>query len=424
MRIHLKKGRTALELTIPDEKVAQVLDGPAIPAMDTAELQTRVRQGVRTHAPADIGGKQIAILIPDDTRLWARGDLVVPQIVAALEDLGVGQENIKIIIALGTHEGMPPSQFPRLAGSSGDRRVTILNSANRDRTRLVTLGTTSRGTAVTLTREAVDADHIIIFGGILHHLLAGYGGGRKYILPGIAGYDSVQQNHSLAITATGNPHPRVQPASLAGNPVHEDLEEAADLFLQNKTCTYVAVAANGVGELFHCQVGSLRQTFLDGCTRLDEACSVAIPAKADFALISAGGYRTDGQLYQATKALFNAVNAVKTGGEILFVAGCAQGVGNPVFADALIAHKSTPAVLGRRLAEQFDMPAYVALRLMDLLQHYRITLVSDLDPALVKDLGFNTIVDAQACVNALEGQGHLIPFAENILPIPEADARR
>jgi nickel-dependent lactate racemase len=179
---------------------------------------------------------------------------------------------------------------------------------------LTEIGTTSRGTCLTVSREAVEADHLIIFGGVLHHLIAGFGGGRKYILPGIAGYDSIQQNHSLAFDDTGRPHPLVRQAVTQGNPVHEDMMEGTDLFLQGKTVCYAAVAANGAGEIFYAAAGDLHPTFDQGCAALNEACCVTVPEKGDFALVSAGGFRTDGQLYQATKALFNTAGVVKDGG--------------------------------------------------------------------------------------------------------------
>ncbi len=178
--------------------------------------------------------------------------------------------------------------------------MPIPTSANRNKNRLTLLGETRRKTEVYITREAVEADHIIIYGGVLHHMAAGYGGGRKYIFPGIAGYDSIQHNHSLAMRQDGSAHPMVRQMQLQGNPVNEDLAEATELFLDDKTCTYVAVAANGHGEIFHTEVGPLQQTFENSCNRLDDVCSVVVDKKEDFVLISAGGFRTDGQLYQVT----------------------------------------------------------------------------------------------------------------------------
>ncbi|WP_457554053.1 lactate racemase domain-containing protein [Desulfobacula sp.] len=417
MKIKLNKGQTALDINIPDDKVFDIIIGKDVPGMGHARIKQIISKGIKTHTPQGITHKKIAVIIPDNTRLWARGDIFVPQIIKTLLDRGVSTDNIKIIIALGTHDDMDKDQFYQLAGAFCVQRVEILNSANKNKDRLVHIGKTYKKTDLYITKEAVEADHIIIFGGILHHMLAGFGGGRKYILPGIAGYDSIQQNHSLAMRKNGLAHPMVRQAKLWGNPINEDLNDAADLFLKNKTCTYVSIAANGTGDIFHAQVGPLHQTFMDGCKKLDHACSIFVPQKGDFALISAGGHLVDEQLYQSTKALFNAVNIVKEGGKILFVAGCSQGVGNQTFSSVLNTFKDDPEKLGGKLAVKFNMPSYVAFRLIDILKRFNVTLVSDFSKSQTKALGFNHTCTIDKYIKNLKGKGYIIPFAENILPV-------
>ncbi len=416
MKIDLEKGRTHVTVDLPDKNLLSVIQGKEVSSLSMDQAAAVIQKGIQDTAPPGIATRKVAVIIPDDTRLWARGDLFVPAIIQALADLGVPDEQITVIIALGTHAPIPETRFALLAGQASVSRVRICNSAGLDPSRLIDIGTTSRGTRLSVTKEAVEADHIIIFGGVLHHLIAGFGGGRKYILPGIAGYDSIQQNHSLAFDDTGRPHPLVRQAVTHGNPVHEDMMEGANLFLQNKTACYAAVAANGAGEIFYAAAGDLHPTFDQGCAALNRACCVTVPEKGDFALVSAGGFRTDGQLYQATKALFNTVGVVKDGGTILFVAGCDQGGGNPEFAKALQAYRTCPAELGKALTRSFHMPSYVAFRLMDLLNRFAISLVSDLHDDLVRNLGFTPATDIQAWTAALTGKGYVIPFGENILP--------
>ncbi|THB72438.1 MAG: nickel-dependent lactate racemase [Desulfobacteraceae bacterium] len=417
MKIQLKKGQGCLDLEIPDEKISGVITGKDVAPIPHEKVDQVIRHGVIQGLPDAPESKQIVVIIPDDTRLWARGDRFVPCIIQALMDQGIPKAKIKLIIALGTHQDMPAELFSSLAGDFSARHVQILNSANTDDRRLVHVGNTGLGTRVEITREAVDADHIIIFGGVLHHMAAGFGGGRKYILPGIAGYDSIQQNHALAMQPDGSAHPMVRQAQLDGNPLHEDMMQAADLFLKGKTCTYVAVAANGEGEIFYADTGDLHTTFQNGCDILNQTCCVKVPEKGDFALISAGGQKTDGQLYQSTKALFNAANIVREGGEILFVAGCAQGVGNPVFASALEIFRNDIETLGKRLTTDFSMPAYVAFRVIDLMQRFKITLASDLPQDVAHRTGFTILKDPVQYISELNGRGYVIPFAENILPI-------
>jgi len=415
MKISLEQGRGSINFTIPKEKVLEVIQGKNIPPLAHDKLLEIIDQGIQASAPKDIRNKTCAVIIPDDTRLWARGDLFVPRIIKTLSKMGLAFEQIKIIIALGTHEDISPDNFADLAGAYCTEHVKILNSASLDKNRLINIGTTYKGTPLFVTKEAWEADHIIIFGGILHHMLAGFGGGRKYILPGIAGELSIRHNHSLAICKDGRPHPMVRQAKLWGNPVNEDLMDGANLFLKDKTSCYVAVAANGKGELFYGAVGDVHDTFMEGCRKLNQACCVQVADKGDFVLFSAGGHRADGQLYQATKALFNAVNVVKEGGQILFTAGCEQGIGNLVFARMLKEFRKNPAGLGQRLVSNFDMPSYVALRVIDILNRFEVTLASTLNEEQTRELGFEYLDNMNSYLKNLSGKGYIIPFAENIL---------
>lgn len=419
MHIELAKGYDTIRITMPSRKISEVLTGKDAPPIGEEELRNIISAGIASNTPARFHTKNIAIIIPDDTRRWARGDLFVPEIVQSLLDLGVSRQNIRIIIALGTHPEISSQKFADLAGSFSVQNVEIVNSANNNSHRLLFVGETSRKTNVYMTREAVEAEHIIIYGGVLHHMAAGYGGGRKYLFPGVAGYSSIQHNHSLAMRADGSPHPLVCQAQLRGNPIHEDITEATELFLRNKTCTYVAIAANGQGNIFHAAVGPLADTFSNACKKLDEVSSVTVPHKGDFAIISAGGHRTDGQLYQATKALFNAVSVVKEGGKILFVAGCSEGAGNETFAKTLIHYRGSQNALGRKLTDNFNMPSYVAFRVLDILKRCEVTLASDLPGEATEELGFNFVEDLQNYVNNLQGRGFVIPYAENIFPVVE-----
>ncbi|MFT5728095.1 MAG: nickel-dependent lactate racemase [Desulforhopalus sp.] len=417
MNIQLEKGHSHVAMNVPGHKIADVLLGKKVTAVGLEVLTKKMRESLKVDLPHDITTKKIAVLIPDDTRLWARGDVFVSEIVKTLLSIGVPPENICVIIALGTHADMEQTKFPILAGDFAVETIQIFNSANKNQKRLVSFGKTTRQTDLYFTKEASSADHIIIFGGVLHHMLAGYGGGRKYIFPGIAGYESIQQNHSLAMLPEGGAHPKVRQTELAGNPVHEDIQEAAEIFLEGKGCTYVGVTANGQGEIFHVEVGGLEEAFSKSCVKLDEACCLFIEDKLDFALISAGGHRADGQLYQSTKALFNGVCAVKEGGRILFVAECADGIGNPIFESALRKYHNDPETLGRELVTSFNMPSYVAYRVIDLLNRFQITLLSGLSKQETCELGFKFIENSEIYVNNLTGKGYIIPFAENILPI-------
>ncbi len=417
MNFEMELGKDIVELEISDERVFGVLDGPDIEPLDIEKLKNVVSTGIKKTTPSDIKEKKVAIVVPDHTRLWARGDLLVPVIVDALLELGARKDNIVVIIALGTHGDAPDEMFPSLVGEGTSSRVRVLNSANKNYDRLTLVGKTSFGTELYITKEACEADHIILFGGLLHHLIAGFGGGRKYILPGIAGYDTIQQNHSLALLKDGSPHPNVYQGNLEENPVHMDMTEAASMFLADKTSCLAAVAANGRGDIFHAEVGDWKEVFEKGCLEVNRAGCVEISEPADFAIISAGGHRKDGQLYQSTKALFNTYNVLKEGGKILFFAESREGVGSDMFEDILIKYKGNPSAIGKKLVEDFNMGVYVAYRVVDILTRFEVTLVSSFSKEKTEKLGFLYTNDAASYVSNLEGRGLIIPSAENILPV-------
>jgi len=151
MKIDLEKGPTHVTVDLPDKKLLSVIHGKEVSPLsmdqaaavmqkgitDRRALPHRKRQSSSRMIPPGIATQKTAIIIPDDTRLWARGDLFVPAIIQALTDLGVPDEKITVIIALGTHAPIPENQFALLAGQASVSRVRICNSAGLDPSRLI-----------------------------------------------------------------------------------------------------------------------------------------------------------------------------------------------------------------------------------------------------------------------------------------------
>ncbi len=415
----LKIGRDIETISLPDDKILDILTGPEIPALDRDEIKAQIVEAVRNSLPENIEIKKIVIIVADHTRLWTKGDLYVPVIVNTLIEEGAIAENIRVIIALGTHGDTPVEKMQELVGEETLKRLGVLNSANKNTDRLTYIGKTAYGTSLYLTSEACEADHVIIYGGVLHHIIAGFGGGRKYIFPGIAGYDSIQQNHSLTIRADGSLHPKVCQAILEGNPVHEDMNEGAEMFLRDRTSLLINVAENGEGKIFYVAKGDWKKAFAEGCEQVNRAGRIILSRKADFVIFSAGGYEKDGQLYQSTKALFNSYGAVREGGQILMFAEAREGIGNVEFGEVLKTYKGNMNVLGKKLVEKYSMPSYIAYRIIDILSRYNVTLVSNLSREETKALGFNYTDSIEEYVRNFKGKGYIIPSAENILPLIE-----
>ena len=153
MKIKLEKGLSSINIAIPNDKVLDTIIGKDVPGIGHDQIKEIISKGIKAHAPEGINHKKIAVIIPDDTRLWARGDIFVPQIVKSLLALGCSTDNIKIIIAVGTHADMEKDMFSRLAGTYCTQRVEILNSANKNQDRLVQIGETHKNTQLYITKE-------------------------------------------------------------------------------------------------------------------------------------------------------------------------------------------------------------------------------------------------------------------------------
>ena len=173
---------------------------------------------------------QITIVISDMTRFWMRQDIICEELVRYLNEvIGIPFEHIVVLIGLGTHHKNTPADQKVLTGAYVYDHVAAVVDHDCDAPDLVDIGTTSYGTRVLINPLSIGRK-VICIGGTVHHLMAGYGGGRKSIVPGIAGRETIRHNHAMAL----DPHceqsdPRVGPGKFNNNPINEDMREAGAL---------------------------------------------------------------------------------------------------------------------------------------------------------------------------------------------------
>ena len=193
---------------------------------------------------------------------------------------------------------------------------------------MVYVGTTSRGTEVVINKLVIERK-ITLTGGIVHHLMAGFGGGRKSIVPGVSRRKTIAQNHLHALDPEAeHSNPLIGVGAVAGNPLHEDMVEAAQ-FVNPDFLVNAIIDTNG--KIAKLVAGHWLKAWEKGCRWTDEKFGVPISRRADLVIASCGRYPKDISLYQSTKALFNAAPAVKPGGTILLIAECREGAGADEF---------------------------------------------------------------------------------------------
>ena len=332
-----------------------------------AEIERALKEHVGSKKLSEIVKPEhkVAIVVDDATRP-APSHLMIPPILDELNMAGVKNENITIIFGCGTHKAVKNEEAVRLLDEAVLNRVKAISHDCKAED-LVYVGTTQKhGTKVYLNRIFAEADVKILTGDVCFHYYAGYGGGRKSVLPAVSGEETIKHNHAMLL------HPNAKTGVLEGNPVHEDMVEAAKLA---KVDFILNVVTNSKGEVVKAFAGDLEQAFYEGVKVVDEMYRIPVDRKADIVVVSPGGYPADVNLFQAYKGVDNALEVVKRGGVIVLLAECPEGHGNQVFYDWMVKFSDIKAV-EREIKRNFVLGGHKAYYLLKALQNHQIILVS------------------------------------------------
>jgi len=310
---------------------------------------------------------KVAIVVDDATRPTPTSIMLSP-LLAELNASGVKDENVTIIFACGTHRAVKQREAVELLGEEIFNRIKSVSHEHKAQD-LVYVGATQKyGTKVFLNRVFAEADVRILTGDVCLHYYAGYGGGRKSVLPGVAGEVTIKHNHAMLLDANA------RTGVLVGNPVDEDMVEAARLA---KVSFVLNVVTNSKGEIVKAFAGDLEQAFAEGVKLVDEMYRVTVDRRADVVVVSSGGYPADVNLYQAYKGVDNALEVVKRGGVIVLVAECSEGHGNEAFYEWMVKYGDLKAV-EREIKRNFVLGGHKAYYLLHALQNHQLILVSSM----------------------------------------------
>jgi nickel-dependent lactate racemase len=272
-------------------------------------------------------GESVCFVISDYTRKTAT-DLVLPVIVQELKARGCSVEDMRVLVASGIHRKPTTEELRYILGPEawldlGDK--VVLHDPD-DESALTTVGTTKRGHTVRVNRLAVASDRLIPIGAAIYHYHAGFGGGRKSLVPGIASRDTIAHNHSLTLDRVEDRiHPMVGPGILDGNPVAEEMLESARLCEPDAIVNTVLSPA---GDLVGVFCGELDAAHRAACSMLEKVARINVEEAADIVIASAAGAPN---WIQSHKALYNAHRAVKKDGRIILMAPCPEGIGDERF---------------------------------------------------------------------------------------------
>ena len=418
-RFTFRYGDGEVTADLPEDRLMGVLTGNEVPPIrDIPAALAEALDHPIDHAPLTEWvrpGDRVCLVVSDMSRFWMRQDRVIPPLIEVLEKrCGVADGQITIVVANGTHAGGSEQELRTLVTDAVYDRVPVVNHDCRAPD-LVYMGTTPHETPVWIHPAAARADRVICLGACVHHVMAGFGGGRKSILPGISGLQTIRHNHAYALDpAVLRSNPRIGNGKLQGNPLNEDMCEAAALVPNLFMITLVMNADMQLAEIY---AGHYRTSWEEACRAVDRIYRVPVPRKADAIMASCGGYPKDMSLYQGTKTIDNVEFCLKRGGTLILIIEARDGGGPPEYFDWI--RDLRDGTIENRLRNRFTIPGYIFFLNCEQAARYRILMLTSIPPEVVAPMGIRAYSDMDALLAdaRLEGQDYyVIPNGGTVIP--------
>ncbi|MDD1778957.1 MAG: nickel-dependent lactate racemase [Candidatus Helarchaeota archaeon] len=409
VEIQIKYGNSAIPYEIPEKNLWEIVTPKKEPSRiedPKKEIRRALQNPIGTPILSKIikPGSNIVITQDDHTR-GTPGYLVLPPLLDALNSCGIPDDHITVVFACGIHRAVTPEEQKALVGEAVLDRVVCL-SHDCDATDLVRFGLTSRKVPVEINSVAAKADYLIATGKCEYHYYAGFSGGRKSVFPGLASRKGIDRNHSLMIddrAITGN---------FVGNPVHEDMLEAAKM---TNTTFILNIVQNTENELVRAFAGDLVSAHLAAAKFYDSLYRIQVKGLADIVLVGAG-YPKDIDLYQAHKAIDNAQRIVRPGGVIVSALECRDGYGNPVFYEWAKRYR-TYEQLEAQVRTEFQIGGHKAYYFAKVRKKAKLILVSSLNQKELKEIFMlepaKTVEDAMEMAYSWVGRNAKVTFMPN-----------
>lgn len=417
-KISLPYGKETVEVSVPENQLIGVYSPKDIPPV--ADIRAEVRRALANPIASPslrelVRGKKNVVFVADDNTRLTPTDQLIPILLDECNAAGVTDDQITVIIALGTHRFMTEEEILAKFGEETVRRVRIKNHPYKEFAALVDLGVTDNGGRILINKDVVEADFKIGIGSIVPHHIPGYAGGAKIVQPGVSGEETTAYTHLLSVRA---------PRSYLGvleNPVRADLDLMARKVGLN---TILNTVLNRHGQVVEAFFGDVEQAFRVGVKRAAQVYEVAIPEEADIVLSSS--HPCDIEFWQAHKTLYPSDLAVKAGGIVIIVTPCYEGVAK-THCDILdVTPHSSEHIRNMVSAKQLhdEVAAALAIAWAQVKERETVFIVSDgicADEAT--KLGFRHFASAQAALEAavaekgLQARITVLTHAPDMLPV-------
>ncbi len=389
MRLTIPYGKEEKQFVhLPEENFAGTIYPKDVPVGDE---RTEVRRALDAPAAGPSlekfleGGKDIVFIINDGTR-----PTPTCKVLDALSER-MDLTKARYLIATGDHRAPTEDEYRFMFGKHLDTVRPNIHSHAARTDNCVHLGTSKNGTEMLVNEMAVKADRLVIITSVEPHYFAGYTGGRKSFLPGVAARKTIEQNHKLAMRQ------EAQALVLEGNPVHEDMMDALKV-VKDKPIFAIQIVLDRHQNIYKVEAGDLHTSFDRAVKWANEVFSVGIKEKADV-VVSIAPYPMDVDLYQSQKALDNGKWALKEGGTIIMVSKCRQGIGHDTFLQQLSLSQDPREVL-ENLAREYKLGYHKAAKMAEIAVWANVWAVTGLDPQLLEKANIRPFATVQEAVDA------------------------
>ncbi len=331
MQIVMKYGRKGLPVELPDGLRVDVIRKKAMPNLKDPAAALRFGLshpvGCQPLAKEVQGIKSICIVICDITRPVPNG-IVLPVLLRELIDAGVNPASITLLIATGLHRPNEGKELRELVGSDWVlETVRVVNHFAKNDVDHEDLGITPRGIPVKIDKRFVNAEMRIAVGLIEPHFMAGYSGGRKVIVPGIAHQDTIRALHSTKMLENEG----VANCRLDGNPIHEEQMAVVGMVGRSLALNTVIDEDRRVSFV---NFGDIEKSYLAAVAFARPYFEISVPRRYNTVLTSSAGYPLDRNYYQTVKGMVGVADIVEPGGNLFIVSECSEGLGTPEYAES------------------------------------------------------------------------------------------
>ncbi len=391
IRVRIPYGKDAQTVEIPEARCAGIIHPNTVPVRDEEAL---IRHALfqPTGGPAfdqffERPGKTL-VIVNDGTRPTPTPrvlDLIAPRLL---------ENRAEFIIATGVHR--PPTEeeytliFGRHLSEIRTRSVIHVHKA-KESGEMVHLGTSQNGTEMWVNRKVVEADRLLVIGSVEPHYFAGYTGGRKAILPGLASYETITMNHKYALRREATA------MALDGNPVHDDMIDALST-LGSKPIFSIQIVLDRDRRIYGAFGGDIVSSMQSAIGTANEVYAVPIDGKEDI-VVSVAPYPMDVDLYQSQKALDNGKLALNDQGILILVSKCRTGIGESTFYDLMASCRSSSDII-KSIDAGYKLGYHKAAKLAEIGLWAQIWAVTDLEASVLERIFIRPFASVQSALDA------------------------